>query len=103
MYVNGKKEQAINMLTKWHGYGNVDSAWVKLQLAEYDEFLNMEGADKRWWDYRAREYPTPSHKKDTGLAVIRVASATTADDDLVRIAELLELSASSYLRNLRVR
>ena len=24
-----------------------------LQLREYEEFLNLDGADKRWWDYRA--------------------------------------------------
>lgn len=27
--------------------------WVKLQMSEYEELLNMDGADKRWWDYRA--------------------------------------------------
>lgn len=53
LYVNHKREQAIAVLTKYHGYGNEDSAWVKLQLEEYETFLNMEGADKRWWDYRA--------------------------------------------------
>ena len=74
LYVNGKREQANAFLHKWHGYGNPDSAWVKLQLAEYDELLNLDGAvrpppgtvtarrmcanvrflqDKRWWDYRA--------------------------------------------------
>ncbi|EME41001.1 hypothetical protein DOTSEDRAFT_74520 [Dothistroma septosporum NZE10] len=53
LYVNNKRERAMNVLTKWHGYGNPDSAWVKLQLHEYEEFLNNNGADKRWWDYRA--------------------------------------------------
>ena len=53
LYVNGKKDQAREVLTKWHGQGNPDSPWVKLQLEEYDGFLNLEGADKKWWDYRA--------------------------------------------------
>ncbi|KAK1088521.1 hypothetical protein LTR33_000516 [Friedmanniomyces endolithicus] len=53
LYVNGKREKAVAMLAKWHGYGNTDSPWVRLQLAEYEEFLNMNGADKRWWDYSA--------------------------------------------------
>lgn len=26
---------------------------MKLQLIEYEEFLEMDGTDKRWWDYRA--------------------------------------------------
>lgn len=53
LYVNGKKEQAKAVLTKYHGNGNEDSPWVQLQLHEYEELLNMDGADKRWWDYRA--------------------------------------------------
>ncbi|ORY08487.1 general substrate transporter [Clohesyomyces aquaticus] len=53
LYVHGKREQAKATLTKWHGYGNPDSAWVKLQLSEYEEYLELDGADKRWWDYSA--------------------------------------------------
>jgi sugar porter (SP) family MFS transporter len=53
LYVNNKKEAAKAMLTKYHGLGNPESAWVKLQMHEYEEFLDMNGADKRWWDYRA--------------------------------------------------
>lgn len=40
-------------MAKWHGNGDMESPWVKLQLTEYEQFLNMEGADKHWWDYRA--------------------------------------------------
>ncbi|KAK2813875.1 hypothetical protein FQN50_000276 [Emmonsiellopsis sp. PD_5] len=53
LYVNNKTEQAKAMLTKYHGNGNPDSHWVRLQLNEYGEFLELDGADKRWWDYRA--------------------------------------------------
>ncbi|KAL7938304.1 general substrate transporter [Trichoderma chlorosporum] len=53
LYVHNKKEQAKAVLTKYHGNGNPDSPWVQLQLFEYEQLLNMDGADKRWWDYRA--------------------------------------------------
>ncbi|EHK22543.1 uncharacterized protein TRIVIDRAFT_78848 [Trichoderma virens Gv29-8] len=53
LYVHNKKDQAKAVLTKYHGNGNPDSAWVQLQLFEYEQLLNMDGADKRWWDYRA--------------------------------------------------
>jgi Na+/melibiose symporter-like transporter len=53
LYVHGKVQAAKDALTRWHGYGNPDSAWVKLQLSEYEEFLELDGADKRWWDYSA--------------------------------------------------
>jgi hypothetical protein len=41
LYVNHKREKAVQVLAKYHGYGNADSAWVKLQLEEYETFLNM--------------------------------------------------------------
>lgn len=53
LYVHGRREQSLSVLTHWHGFGNSESSWVKLQLQEYEDFLNMEGSDKRWWDYRA--------------------------------------------------
>ncbi|EAW12037.1 sugar transporter (hexose transporter [Aspergillus clavatus NRRL 1] len=53
LYVHGKKEKAVDVLTKWHGYGNRDSLWVKLQLSEYESHLNMDGSDKKFWDYRS--------------------------------------------------
>jgi MFS family permease len=43
LYVHGKRTKALEVITKWHGYGNPESPWVKLQMAEYDGFLNMEG------------------------------------------------------------
>lgn len=53
LYVNNKQEQAKAMLVKYHGEDNPDSEWVNLQLNEYEELLEMDGADKRWWDYSA--------------------------------------------------
>ncbi|KAL7946926.1 general substrate transporter [Trichoderma barbatum] len=53
LYVHNKREKAVAVLTKYHGRGNPESPWVKLQLQEYEEFLNLDGSDKRWWDYRS--------------------------------------------------
>ncbi|RYP42849.1 hypothetical protein DL768_010189 [Monosporascus sp. mg162] len=53
LYVHNKHAEAKAMLTKYHGLGNEESVWVKLQLHEYEELLNMDGSDKRWWDYSA--------------------------------------------------
>ncbi|KAK5947592.1 hypothetical protein PMZ80_001745 [Knufia obscura] len=46
-------DKSMEVLTKWHGEGNSENPWVKLQLGEYEDYLNLEGSDKRWWDYRA--------------------------------------------------
>ncbi|KAK6584387.1 hypothetical protein PZA11_002611 [Diplocarpon coronariae] len=53
LYTNGKQEQEKSFLTKWHGNGNSESEWVKLQMWEYEAHLEMDGADKHWRDYRA--------------------------------------------------
>jgi len=53
LYVNNKQQQAKDVLIKYHGNGNAESPWVKLQTHEYEEYLDLDGADKRWWDYRA--------------------------------------------------
>jgi len=51
LYVNGKMDQAKNILTKYHGEGNPESEWVKLQMMEYESHLELSGSDKRFWDY----------------------------------------------------
>jgi len=53
LYVHGKVSQATATMAKFHGEGNTNSEWVKLQLMEYEQHLELDGADKRWWDYRA--------------------------------------------------
>ncbi|RDW82721.1 sugar transporter hexose transporter [Coleophoma cylindrospora] len=53
LYVNNREQAAKDMLTRYHGEGNPESEWVRLQMSEYNELLEIDGADKRWWDYRA--------------------------------------------------
>lgn len=52
-YTRGQADKATETLARFHGRGNRDSEWVKLQLSEYDQYLEMDGTDKTWWDYRA--------------------------------------------------
>jgi MFS family permease len=53
LYTRGQREKALAFLIKHHGKANPDSEWVKLQVIEYERNLEMDGTDKRWWDYRA--------------------------------------------------
>ncbi|KAH8728133.1 general substrate transporter [Phaeosphaeriaceae sp. PMI808] len=53
LYTRGQQAEAKAVLAKYHGEGNEDSVWVTMQLREYEEYLNMNGGDKRWWDYSA--------------------------------------------------
>lgn len=50
---NGRSEEALAFLVKYHGNGDPDSALVKLEFEEFQENIALDGSDKRWWDYRA--------------------------------------------------
>jgi len=51
LYTRGRHSEAKSILTRYHGGGNEESIWVTMQLREYEDYLNMDGGDKRWWDY----------------------------------------------------
>jgi len=53
LFTHGKREAAVAVLTKYHGQDDPDSIWVHLQVEEFSQQLEMNGADKRWWDYLA--------------------------------------------------
>ena len=52
---HGKSEKARQILVKYHGNGDPNSAVVKLEYDEIHQSLDSEAelSDKRWWDYRA--------------------------------------------------
>ena len=52
LYAHGKRDAALKIMTKWHGNDNPESAWVRLQISEYESSIELDGSDKRWWDYR---------------------------------------------------
>ena len=52
LYAHGKPEECRQILAKYHGFGNAESIYVGLQMREIEDQLVLEGADKRWWDYR---------------------------------------------------
>ncbi|KAL1887830.1 hypothetical protein Sste5346_009942 [Sporothrix stenoceras] len=52
LYVHGKVEKCRELLVKYHGNDNPNSLYVELEMREFTEELELDGADKRWWDYR---------------------------------------------------
>lgn len=53
LYTHDKQEEAKAILVKYHGNDNPESIYVQLQLREFGEVLEVDGSDKRWWDYSA--------------------------------------------------
>lgn len=45
-------DKAREILVKYHGDGNSDSAIVQLEMEEMMEVVSITGSDKRWWDFR---------------------------------------------------
>lgn len=52
LYSHGRHEEAWDVITAYHGEGNRDNAYVILQIRDYEEAINLEGSDKRAWDFR---------------------------------------------------
>ncbi|THV05304.1 general substrate transporter [Dendrothele bispora CBS 962.96] len=53
LYSVGKQEQARMILAKYHSRtGDLDSPLVNLEMEEIEEKIEVEGQEKRWWDFR---------------------------------------------------
>lgn len=52
-YVHGQVDKCRASLVKYHGNDKSDSLYVQLEMREFSEQLELDGADKRWWDYRS--------------------------------------------------
>ena len=47
-----RAEEALDILTEYHGDGERDGAIVQLQYREILEDREINPSDERWWDYR---------------------------------------------------
>ncbi|KAJ5794055.1 Major facilitator superfamily domain general substrate transporter [Penicillium paradoxum] len=52
LIANGRNEEAIAFLVKYHGNGDPNARLVRLEIEEMKEGIRIDGIDKRWWDYR---------------------------------------------------
>ncbi|KAJ5389188.1 uncharacterized protein N7496_000256 [Penicillium cataractarum] len=52
LYSHGRQEEAWDVITAYHGEGDRDNAYVILQIRDYEEAIDLEGSDKRAWDFR---------------------------------------------------
>ncbi|KAL5361249.1 putative transporter [Aspergillus floccosus] len=53
-FAHNKAERGRQMLVKYHGFGNEDSALVAYECAEIEQDIQTEAENgaRRWWDYR---------------------------------------------------
>jgi MFS family permease len=50
LMANGREQEALDFLTKYHGAGNVKSPLVEFQYREFKAGISQTGSDKKWWD-----------------------------------------------------
>lgn len=48
----GRIEDARAVLIKYHGDGDPNALVANLELEEMQEVIEIDGSDKRWWDFR---------------------------------------------------
>jgi MFS family permease len=69
LFSHGKKEEAFKIITKYHGEGNPENEFVKLQMREFEAEISLDGSDKRWWDYRSL-FDTKPHRWRVGNLIM---------------------------------
>ena len=52
LMANGREEEAVEFLVKYHGNGDARSPLVRLEVEEMKEHIRQDGVDKTNWDYR---------------------------------------------------
>lgn len=52
LFATDRHEEALAILAKYHGEGDVNDPIVQLQIREFQEGIAKDGSDKRWYDYR---------------------------------------------------
>ena len=70
LYARDRKDEAIDILARYHSKtGDRDSPLIKLQILEIEEGISVDGADRRFWDFRAL-FNSPSNRYRFGLCAM---------------------------------
>lgn len=52
LVAQSREEEARAILTKYHGEGDPNNVYVRLEMFEMQQQIEKDGADKDYWDYR---------------------------------------------------
>ena len=72
---HGYQEKARELLVKYHGNGDPNSRIVDLEMRQMIEAINVNGADKRWWDWRSLFQTKADRVSTCGSGTLRHANA----------------------------
>lgn len=70
LYAHGKKDEAIAIIARYHSKNNdISSPMVAIQVAEIEENISVNGADKQWWNFK-RLFDSAGNRYRFGLCVM---------------------------------
>lgn len=72
LMANGKDDEAVAFLIKYHGNGDPSSRLVMLEIEEMRENIHLDGLDKVWWDYRPLLFTHNGRWRFTQIVMISV-------------------------------
>ena len=53
LYTRGRQDEALSILARLHSRDNdINSPLIRYEIQEIEENISVEGADKRWYDFR---------------------------------------------------
>ena len=83
LYSRGHKEKATKIMARLHSRDkDVNSPLIRLQIGEIEENISLDGADKRWWDFRTLLRNRASRYR-FGMAAIISVWGTFSGNDLI--------------------
>ncbi|ORX38190.1 general substrate transporter [Kockovaella imperatae] len=94
LYARGRKEEAVAILAKYHSRDNdPTSPLIRLQVQEIEENISVNGADRRFWDFRML-FNSRSNRYRFGLCVIISCWGQLAGNGMITyfLPVLLELA-----------
>lgn len=72
LMANGKDDEAVAFLIKYHGNGDPSSRLVMLEIEEMRENIREDGLDKVWWDYRPLLFSHNGRWRASQIAMISI-------------------------------
>lgn len=69
LMAQNRDAEALAFLTKYHGGGDQQNPIVQLEYLEFKEAIEIDGADKRWWDYSGL-FSTRSQRWRSGMVIL---------------------------------
>lgn len=88
LMAQGRDEEALAFLTKYHGAGDEQDPVVQLEYMEFKEAIEIDGTDKRFWDYSGL-FTTASQRWRSAMVIMMGVAGQFSGNGLGMFSALL--------------